>query len=106
MIRPIWVSIGDARGGSWRQCNGCGALFAAGNGSASCNITATFGWHHAGVAHYPREAFAVFSLQTMFGKTDKVYDLLQASSEAALEAAREIGRESCREREIGGVVVV
>jgi len=32
----------------------------------------------------------VFSLQTMFGKTDKVYDLLQASSEAALEAARAV----------------
>ena len=32
----------------------------------------------------------MFSLQTMFGKTDKVYDLLQASSEAALEAARAV----------------
>ncbi|HET7268443.1 MAG TPA: pit accessory protein [Oleiagrimonas sp.] len=32
----------------------------------------------------------MFSLQTMFGKTDKVYDLLQASSEAALEAAKAV----------------
>src|SRR5699024_8400640 len=37
-----------------------------------------------------REAFAMFSLQTMFGRTDKVYDLLQASSEAALEAANAV----------------
>lgn len=30
----------------------------------------------------------MFSLQTMFGRSDKSFDLLQASSEAALEAAR------------------
>ncbi|HEX7342289.1 MAG TPA: pit accessory protein [Rhodanobacteraceae bacterium] len=34
----------------------------------------------------------MFSLQTMFGKTDKVFGLLQASSEAALEAARAVSQ--------------
>lgn len=34
----------------------------------------------------------MFSLQTMFGKTDKTFDLLQASSEAALEAARAVNQ--------------
>ncbi|HET7664360.1 MAG TPA: DUF47 family protein [Rhodanobacteraceae bacterium] len=32
----------------------------------------------------------MFSLQTMFGRKDKVFDLLKASSEAALEAARAV----------------
>lgn len=32
----------------------------------------------------------MFSLQTMFGRKDKVFDLLEASSEAALEAARAV----------------
>ncbi len=34
----------------------------------------------------------MFSLQTMFGRSDKVFDLLQASSEAALESARAIDK--------------
>ncbi|TAM09884.1 MAG: pit accessory protein [Nevskiaceae bacterium] len=32
----------------------------------------------------------MFSLQTMFGKSDKLFDLLQASAEAALDAARAV----------------
>lgn len=32
----------------------------------------------------------VFSLQTMFGRTDRALDLLQASSEASLEAAKAV----------------
>ena len=32
----------------------------------------------------------MFSLQTMFGGKDKIFDLLQASSDAALEAARAV----------------
>src|SRR5699024_6402868 len=34
-----------------------------------------------------QEVFAVFSLQTMFGGKDKIFDLLQASTETGLEAA-------------------
>lgn len=32
----------------------------------------------------------MFSLQTIFGKTDKLFELLQASADAALEAARAV----------------
>src|SRR5699024_1644278 len=56
-----------------------------------CNITVTFGSHHA--RRDPRslrEVFAMFSLQTMFGGKDKIFDLLQASSAAALQAAKAV----------------
>lgn len=37
----------------------------------------------------------MFSLQTMFGRRDKVYDLLQASSEAAVESAKAVHDLTC-----------
>lgn len=52
-----------------------------------CNIFAIFGpggsWQDTG--------FRMFSLQTIFGKGDKFYGLLESSAAAARESARALG---------------
>ena len=58
--------------------------------SCRCNIAATFDIHGRGFPASQGPA-SMFSLQTIFGKGDKFYGLLEASAAAARESARALG---------------